>query len=301
WWLIDILGLPRSLFPPVGPSGTLLGKLKPELMQASGLPALDIIATCSHDTGAAVAAVPATGGSWAYLSSGTWSLMGVELTKPVITDASRDLNFTNEIGHGGTIRLLKNIIGLWLVQECRRHWVAAQGEQGFDYATLTELAAAAPPFVSLVDPNDPRFLAPDNMPLKIASFCRETGQPEPATPGAFIRCVLESLALLYRRTLGQIESLIGNRIERLHIVGGGSKNALLNQFTADALQIPVVTGPVEATAADNVLIQAITLGHLSSLADARDVVRNSFTTTTVQPRHDPAWAEAYERFQKLAR
>ena len=256
-----------------------------------------MIASCSHDTGAAVAAVPASGGNWAYLSSGTWSLMGAELPSPLINDTCRELNFTNEIGYGGSVRLFKNISGLWLVQECRRAWAAA-GEN-FDYATLIKLAEAAPPFVSLVNPTDPRFLAPSNMPEAIAALCRETGQPAPATPGAFIRCALESLALLYRRTLRQIEQLIGRKIERLHIVGGGSQNTLLNQFTADALQISVLAGPVEATAAGNVLIQAITLGHLDSLIAARQVVRDSFSVTTVAPSAPAVWDEAYERFLKL--
>lgn len=298
WKLIDALGLPRSIFPPVVPCGSLVGKLKPELAAASGLPALDIIATCSHDTGAAVAAVPAGEGSWAYLSSGTWSLMGLELAGPVINDASRELNFTNELGLGGTIRLLKNIVGLWIVQECRRHWAEREGRE-MDYATLTELAAAAPPFVSLINPADPRFLAPGDMPLKITAYCQETGQPAPATPGTFIRCVLESLALLYRQTLEQLERLTGRKIERLHIVGGGGKNALLNQFAANACQLPVITGPVEATAAGNVLIQAITLGHVTSLAAARGIVRDSFAVQRIEPREQAAWDAVRARFARL--
>ncbi len=295
--LLDALDLPARLFPPVVASGTRLGTLAPELSRATGLPALEIIATCSHDTGAAVAAVPAGGGNWAYVSSGTWSLMGVELASPIITDACRELNFTNEIGYGGSVRLLKNLVGLWIVQECRREWARAGREM--DYAALTELAAAAPPFASLINPADPRFVSPGDMPGKIAAFCRESGQAGPVNPGATIRCVLESLALLYRRTLRQIESLIGKKIERLHIVGGGSKNALLNQFTANALQIPVLAGPVEATAAGNVLIQALTLGQLPSLAAARQVVGESLGTSRVEPREPAAWEAAAARFEQL--
>jgi rhamnulokinase len=209
------------------------------------------------------------------------------------------MNFTNEIGFGGSVRFLKNIIGLWLVQECRREWAAAGTE--FDYAVLTDLAAQAPPFVSLINPADPRFIAPGGMPGKIAAFCRERGQPVPATPGAYVRCVLESLALLYRRTLRQVEQLTGRNVARLHIVGGGSKNALLNQFAANALQIPVHTGPVEATALGNVLVQAIGLGHLPSLAAGRQVVRASFDMGTVVPADGPAWAAAFERFDSLLR
>ncbi|MBU6402473.1 MAG: rhamnulokinase [Verrucomicrobia bacterium] len=306
--LLHALGLPANLFPAVVPAGTRLGRLLPDLARETGLSELEVVASCSHDTGAAVAAVPADGlaaapgapgtaPDWAYLSSGTWSLMGVELPAPVITDRCRELNFTNEIGYGGSIRLLKNISGLWIVQECRREW-AATG-RAYDYAALTRLAAEAPPFRSLVNPTDPRFLSPDQMPAKIAAFCRDTGQPVPATPGAMIRCALESLALLYRHTLAQIEQLIGQKMRRLHLVGGGSQNELLNQFAANALQIPVQVGPVEATATGNVLVQAIALGHLPSLAAARSVVRASIPIRTVSPADGPAWADAGRRFQRL--
>jgi rhamnulokinase len=295
--LINALSLPRGIFPPITPSGTVLGKMRAEIAAETGLRDVEVVASCSHDTGAAVAGVPASSGNWAYLSSGTWSLMGVELPRPIINDTARELNFTNEIGFGGSVRLLKNIIGLWIIQECRRHW--AGSGTGYDYASLTRLAAQAPPFVSLINPADQRFLGPDNMPEKIAAYCRETNQPVPADPGAAVRCVLESLALLYRRTLQQIEQLIGRKIEVLHIVGGGSQNDLLNQFTANALQVPVVAGPVEATAAGNVLIQAIALGHLPSLQAARAVVRESFPVRTISPGEATAWTDAYERFETL--
>lgn len=292
--LMESLGLQRRLFPEVVGSGTRLGRLKPSLASGTGLGEIEVLASCSHDTGAAVAAVPASGEDWAYLSSGTWSLMGVELAAPLVTPECRELNFTNEIGFGGSIRLLKNISGLWLVQECRRAW-AAEGRE-LDYATLTRLAAEAKPFVALIDPTDSRFLAPAHMPDAIAAFCRETGQVVPDSPGGFVRCALESLALLYRRTRDQIESLTGRGIQRLHVVGGGSKNELLNQFTANALQIPVHAGPVEATAAGNVLIQAIALGHVATLAAARQVVRNSMPVKIVQPADSGLWNEASTRF-----
>lgn len=295
--LLDAAGVSEKMLPPIVPSGTRLGKLRTELARESGLAGLEVIATCSHDTGAAVAAVPARGTDWAYLSSGTWSLMGVELPAPILSDACRELNFTNEIGHGGTTRLLKNIVGLWIVQECRREW--ARAGQDLDYAKLTQLASDAPPFVSLINPSDPRFLAPGEMPEKIAAFCRETGQPGPAGPGATIRCVLESLALLYRRTLRQIEQLTGTKYARLHIVGGGSRNGLLNQFAANALQVPVLAGPVEATAAGNILIQAITLGHLPSLAAARTVAKNSSEVAGFQPRDTGPWNAAFARLEKF--
>lgn len=295
--LLGELNLPAGLFPPVVPSGRRIGHLKSALMQETGLLGIEIVAGCSHDTGAAVAAVPATGEGWAYLSSGTWSLMGVELQSPLVTDACRQLNFTNEIGYGGSIRLLKNISGMWLVQECRRQW--ANAGQEFDYASLTELASAAQPFVSLIQPADPRFLAPADMVEAIGAFCRDTHQPVPASPGAYVRCALESLALLYRRTLEQLGTLTGRRIERLHIVGGGSRNGLLNQFTANALRIPVLAGPIEATAAGNVLIQSLAMGHLDSLASLRSVVRSSFDLTTFAPTDPGPWDAAYQRFSQF--
>jgi rhamnulokinase len=295
--LLERLGLAEKLFPEIVPSGTRLGPLKADLARESGLGAVEVLASCSHDTGAAVAAVPAAGEGWAYLSSGTWSLMGVELPAPVITDASREFNFTNEIGFGGSVRFLKNIIGLWLVQECRRHW--SKEGRDFDYATLTRLAEEAPPFVSLINPADARFIPPDDMPARIASFCKETGQPLPAGPGAMIRCVLESLALLYRRTLRNMEQLIGKRVERLHIVGGGSQNRLLNQFAANAVQVPVLTGPVEATAAGNILVQAVALGHLPSLAAGREAIRLSSEMGQFLPQDPAPWNAAAERLEKL--
>ena len=296
--LFAALGLREGLFAPLCPSGTRLGPLKKSLATETGLPPIEVIATCSHDTGAAVAAIPASGGNWAYLSSGTWSLMGVELPKPVINEQARSMGFTNEIGFGDTIRLLKIIIGLWIVQECRRQWVKEGAK--YEFAELEKLAAAAPPFVSLINPDDPRFLSPDNMPEKIADFCRETSQPVPASPGAYVRCIYESLALFYRSTLRKLERLTGKKIEKLHIVGGGSKDATLNQFTANALKIPVFAGPAECAALGNLLIQAITLGHIASHAAAREIVRNSFELKIFTPQDAEQWDAAATRFEKLA-
>jgi rhamnulokinase len=209
--LFSALGLREDLFAPICPGGTVLGPMKAQLAAESGLAPMQVIASCSHDTAAAVAAVPASGENWAYLSSGTWSLMGVEKAQPVINEQSRKLGFTNEIGYGDTVRLLKNIIGLWLIQESRRHWIQ-QGKK-FEFAELAALAADAPPFVSLINPDDPRFLSPGGMPDKIADFCRETGQPAPASIAACVRCIYESLALSYRATLRKLERLVGNRID----------------------------------------------------------------------------------------
>ena len=297
--LIGALGLPRRIFPGIVPSGTRLGKMRTELAAEIGMEPVEVIATCSHDTGAAVAGVPAREGNWAYLSSGTWSLMGVELAEPIINDVARELNFTNEIGFDGKVRFLKNISGLWLIQECKRQW-AREGHD-LDYATLTHLAAKEYPFLMLINPASEEFLAPENMVSQIVQFCRRTGQPSPKTKGAFVRCALESLALLYRRTLQQIERITGKKVECLHVVGGGSNNELLNQFTANAVQIPVLAGPAEATAVGNVLLQAIALGHVPSLAAAREIVRASHALKRYEPEQQGEWDRAYARFEELLR
>jgi rhamnulokinase len=295
--LLDALKLREDMFAPICASGTKLGPLKKNLATEVGLPQIEVIASCSHDTGAAVAAVPASGENWAYLSSGTWSLMGVEWPQPIITDQGRALGFTNEIGFGNSVRLLKNIVGLWIVQECRRQWTK-EGKK-YDFAALEQLAAAAPPFVSLINADDPRFLSPDNMPKKIAEFCQETGQPVPANHAAYMRCIYESLALFYRVVLRRIERLTGKKIGQLHIVGGGSKDATLNQFAANALKIPVIAGPTECTATGNMLVQAIALGHIPSHAAAREIVRNSFEMKTFTPQDSAQWDAAAARFEKL--
>jgi rhamnulokinase len=296
--LIERCGLPQKLFPQLVASGTILGPLLPEMVAETGLPEVQVVATCSHDTGAAVAAVPAQGDDdWGYLSSGTWSLLGLEAPQPLISEKVRLHNFTNEAGYGGTTRFLKNIVGLWILQQSRRQW--AQEGQGFDYATLTKEAEAAEPFRSLIDPRAPRFLKPGNMPERIVAYCRESGQLAPVTPGQFTRCILESLALLYRVTLEEMEQLTGRTVARLHVVGGGSQSALLNQFTANATQRLVIAGPFEAAAIGNVLLQAVALGHLDSLAAVRQVVRDSFALQTFKPIAPEAWGDAYQRFIKL--
>jgi len=296
--LIAALDIPRKIFPKIVAPGTVLGRLLPEVASETLLNDVQVVATCSHDTGAAVAAVPAHGGEdWAYLSSGTWSLLGVELPQPLISEKVRAHNFTNEAGYGGTTRFLKNIVGLWILQESRRVWERAG--QNFDYATLTSEAQNAEPFRSLINPNAARFAKPGEMPEKIAAFCRETNQPAPETPGQFTRCILESLALLYRKTLEEIIQLTGREISRLHIVGGGSQSALLNQFAASATQREVIAGPVEATAIGNVLIQALALGHIESLDALRGIVRDSFPLQNFQPQETQSWREAFERFSSL--
>jgi rhamnulokinase len=221
--------------------------------------------------------------------------MGAELPAPLINEQVQRYNFTNEGGIGGTIRFLKNIAGLWLVQECRRAWERAG--QSYSYDELARLAAAAPPFVSLVDPDDASFLLPPSMPAALADFCRRTGQPAPVEPGAVVRCALESLALRYRWVFERLEELLGRRLDVIHVVGGGSQNALLCQLTADACNRPVQAGPAEATAIGNVLVQAIGLGVLGSLAEAREVVRRSFEVVTYTPKEPERWQAPYERFR----
>ena len=295
--LVSEFKLPARLLPPLVESGTILGPLLPEIAAETGLERVQVIATCSHDTGAAVAAVPEEGNDWAFLSSGTWSLLGVELETPLINAAVQKANFTNEIGYGGTVRFLKNIAGLWIVQECRRTWLAKG--RNYTYDELIQMAEAAPPLCGLLDPADPRFLAPGGMPGKVREFCRSTHQSVPETPGEIVRCALESLALSYKSTLTQIETLTGRTLTRLHIVGGGSRNALLNQFAADATGRQVLAGPVEATACGNVLLQAVTLGHLDGLAALRRTVQASFPIQSYAPGSTDAWQDAEARFQLL--
>jgi rhamnulokinase len=267
--LLERLGLPTGILPEIVAPGTLLGPL---LAGAAGLGAVPVYATGCHDTASAVAAVPAEGSNWCYISSGTWSLMGAELDEPVIDERVLAENLTNEIGAAGKVRFLKNIAGLWLVQECRRAWAQAGAE--YTYDELTRLAGEAGPARATIDVD--AFLEPGDMPRKIAAHCRARGQTPPETPGEFTRTILESLAQRYRQVLESLEALAGRRFDAIHIVGGGSRNALLNQLVADATGRTVIAGPSEATAIGNVLIQAIGAGELSGLEEARGVVRRSF-------------------------
>lgn len=289
--LIARLGIPRHLFLEPTPPGTILGKILPDLAAQTGIdPATPIIAPATHDTGSAVAAVPVTqpGDDWAYLSSGTWSLLGAELPQPCVTDASLANDFTNEGGVEGTIRFLKNIFGLWLVQECRRTWERQDGTP-LDYAALTAEAAAAPAFLARFDLDDPRLLAPKDMPALIQALCAERGGPAPQTRGAIIRCALENLAVKYRQTLRAMDATLSRTTRRLHIIGGGTQNRLLSQMTADACGIPVITGPVEATALGNVGVQAIATGALKDLADMRAAIARSVELETFTPNDTAAW------------
>jgi len=295
--LLSAMSLPRHIFPPIIAPGTILGSLLPAIAEETGANAVPVIAPACHDTGSAVAAVPAAGQSFAWISSGTWSVMGSESPEPIINPSSLKFNFTNEGGVNGTFRFSKNIAGLWLMQECRRTW-AAQGEE-HSYDDLTQWAAKAAPFVSLIDPDYSEFAKPGDMPARIQAYCQRTNQQVPESKGALVRCVLESLALKYRFVLERLESMVGGRLEPLHIVGGGTKNRLLNQFTADATARQVITGPVEATAVGNTLMQAIALKHINSLAEGRQVVAHSFELETYEPCDRQLWDDAYQRFVRL--
>ena len=278
--LLHELGLDPALLPEVVPPGTLLGQMLPELREWAGLSgAVPVYATASHDTASAVAAVPAQGTGWCYISSGTWSLLGAEIDAPVINEDSLALNFTNEAGAGGKIRLLKNLAGLWLLQECRRAW-ALEGRD-YSYEQLAVMAAAAPSHGTRIDPN--AFSTPGNMPRQIAAHCRATGQTCPEDPGALARMILESLAEAYAKTIDDLQRLTHRRIDVVHIVGGGSRNRLLNQLTANFTGRTVVAGPAEATAAGNILVQALGAGAIAGVDELRDIVRRSFSLETYQP------------------
>ena len=280
------------------PAGTHVGELREAVAEAAGGLRVPVTTTACHDTASAVAAVPASSEtSWAYLSSGTWSLMGAELAEPLVNDDARNAAFTNERGVGGRIRFLKNICGLWLVQECRRSF--AQAGRDRDYGELTELAGQAPAFRTLLNPEHEPFLAPGRMPEKIQEHARATGQPVPEEPGELVRACLESLALMYRHTLVQLEALLGKRFDVLHVVGGGGQNELLNQLTADAIGRPVIVGPYEATSVGNALTQALGRGELASLDELRAVVRNTFEPIRYEPRNHAAASEQFDRFEQL--
>ncbi len=287
--VLERLGVPTHIFPEIVAPGTRVGEYQ-------GIP---VIAPATHDTGSAVVAVPATTrDDFAYLSSGTWSLLGVEVDAPIITEAAFRANLTNEGGVYGTFRFLKNVAGLWLAQECRRAWMV-EG-RSYRYDELVELAREAEPFRSLVDPDDPVFTPrDDDMPARIRAFCARTGQPVPETVGQMMRAIYESLALKYRIAMDHLEELTGRKLTRLHIVGGGSQNRLLNQMAADATGREVVAGPVEATALGNAIVQLITLGEIDNVAQARALLSQAESQTCYDPHNTPEWEEALARFKAL--
>lgn len=295
--IFDKLRLPLNIMPDVIPAGTVAADLKQELADEFRCEPIPIIAVGSHDTASAVAAVPAKEDNWAYLSSGTWSLMGVEIPKAIINDKTFEYSFTNEGGVQDTIRLLKNIMGLWLIQESRRYW-QKKGES-LSYAEITELAESARPFAAIIDPNNPSFLAPGNMPKRINEYLKSTSQTPIDDKGQLIRTILESLALYYRLVMERIEEIIDNKIEVLHMVGGGIQNELLCQFTANALGRKVITGPIEATASGNILMQAMAKGQINSLDQARELISKSFELKEYLPEDKEIWDKEYKKAVKL--
>lgn len=298
WELMDRLGIPRRLFGPIVQPGTVLGELLPQVQQETGSTHAKVLTVASHDTASAVLAVPVQEKDFIYISSGTWSLMGTELAQPLISDRSRARNFTNEGGAMGTVRFLKNIMGLWIIQESRRQW--KREGQDYSFAQMEAWARESAPFRSLIDVDDPTFATPGNMPERIRDFCRRTGQPVPGTVGEVVRCIYESLALKYRLIADAIQELMGRQAAAIHVVGGGTKDGFLCQMTADACGLPVSAGPEEATAIGNLMMQAIAAGELSGLAQARQVVSASFALRRYEPSAERnAWEEAYGRLRSM--
>lgn len=299
-WARDLLrqlNIPDRLLPELIETGETYGTLSPEICEELGCPAVPVIAVATHDTGSAVVAVPTQEDDFIYISCGTWSLFGTELKKPVINETSRRFNLTNEGGYGRTVRFLKNIMGLWLIQESRRQWI----REGADvsYADLEREAVAVRPFTCFIDPDDTRFAPPGNLPRRVQEFCRETGQTVPQTRGEIMRCIYESLAMKYRYTRRSIEEVTGRSYGVIHMIGGGTKDRLLCQMAADACCCPVIAGPIEATATGNLAVQLIALGELSGIGQARSVIAASEQPKHYEPQNPGAYDEAYERFLKI--
>jgi rhamnulokinase len=291
--VLQALGIPTRLFGPVTNPGTPIGTLLPGIAEETGAGQVKVVIPACHDTGSAVVAVPAKNENFAWLSSGTWSIMGVELKEPILSDQALRYNFTNEGGVFDTWRLSKNIMGLWIVQECRREWK----RQGSDYSydEMTGLASESDAFIAVINPDDDIFFPPGNMPQKIQEYCLQTGQRVPQSHAEILRVALESLALKYRWVLERLEELTDKKFAPIHIIGGGTKNRLLNQFTADATNRTVLAGPVEATAIGNVLMQAVGIGDIASIEGAREIVRASFEVEEYTPASQGAWETAYQK------
>lgn len=298
--LIEALGIPKRIFSPLIQPGEMYGELKQELADEFRIENVPVYACPSHDTASAVLAVPSQEEHFAFLSCGTWTLFGTELRRPVVTEQAMKMGLTNEGGSGGTTTLLKNIMGLWLIQETRR-WYNEKNGRDYSFSDLEKMALESEPFVSFIDPNAPDFAAPDDMPLKIQEFCRRTGQKVPETPGEIMRCIYQSLACEFALTLGEISELIGFEFKQIHMIGGGTKDKLLCQLTADAAGITAVAGPVEATALGNGLSTLIALGEISDIAAARQMIIDSGLTQEFQPQQHEKWLQPLESYKKLTR
>ncbi|MEN9975495.1 MAG: hypothetical protein RLZZ282_1501 [Verrucomicrobiota bacterium] len=297
WAVIDALGLPRKIFGEIVAPGTVLGPMRDAVAALIGMAGIPVVATASHDTAAAVAGIPLTGTGNLWLSSGTWSIMGIEAREPITSAAALAHGFCNEQGVNGSIRFLKNISGLWLIQECRRQWEL--DGTALDYDTMESMAAAAQPFSAFIDPDDASFASPGRMPEKICEWCAQTGQAVPQDPGTIVRVATDSIALKYRVVFDHIRELTGMDFQQLHVGGGGTKDVSLTQATANALGIDVIAGPVEATSCGNVITQMMATGHLPDLAAGRALIRRSFDFQSYQPRDSAAWNAALARFKEL--
>jgi rhamnulokinase len=295
--IFEKYGIPIEIMPKVNPPGTEIGVISESIKREFNLKNISVISPCGHDTACAVASVPAEGEDWAYISSGTWSLMGVELSKPIINEESLTANFTNEGGVNKTFRFLKNIMGLWLLQSVRRVWIR-EGEE-LSYSEITKLAESAKPFQFFINPDYSSFLNPPNMVLAIQEYCRKTHQKVPETKGEIVRCILESLAFRYREVFENLEKILKRKIRILHIVGGGSQNTLLSQFTANILGIPVMTGPIEATAMGNIMIQAISKGAIKDISHGRNIIKNSFEPIIYKPKDTEIWEKEYQKYKEI--
>jgi rhamnulokinase len=294
--LLKALKLPPELFPPVVPAGTKLGVLRPEVAKETGLEDPEIIASCSNEIAAALVGLPiARGENWVYLQMGQSCTLGAQLLGPIISQEARELNFANELGFGGSVRFSKQLPGLSVLEECKKFWKEQDREIESDL--LMHVAISCEPFESLINLADPRFQTPGDMPLKIQAFCRETNQPVPKKPGPTVRCILESLALLYRKTMREIEQLTGRQFQQLYLLDA-SPTSLLTHFTANALQIPTVVAPSNITSIGNIVVQALAQGHIATLDDARDIIRASFKMDTIMP-HAAAWDAAFNRLAEL--
>lgn len=300
-WAFDLFerfGFNKELFTPISQPGTIIGRLKEDISQELGVQSIPVAAVASHDTASAVASVPFEDSrNAAYISCGTWSLMGMELSEPCLSKRAEEYNYTNEGGVQGTIRFLKNIMGLWIIQECRRQWQREGEDLGF--AELENMAWEAEGFVSFINPDDESFAAPGNMPERIRQFCKKTNQPVPETKGEVIRCIAQSLALKYRLTLEGMEDVLNRKIDVIHMVGGGIKDKMVCRFTAGATGRTVKAGPVEATAAGNILLQLMALGKIESLSQGRQIIKNSFDCTQYDPQDSEGWNKAYDKFLNI--
>ena len=295
--LLDRLGIPSRLLDEIAPSGSVLGKVTDDICEECGIENVDVISVCGHDTQSAITAVPAESEDFAFLSSGTWSLFGTELKEPIVNEKSLTMNVTNEGGCDSSVGFLKNIIGLWLIQESRRHW--NRNGSDYSYADLEKLALAAEPFKCFIAPDAPEFVPHGNIPQRVKDYCKKTGQPVPESVGEVMRCIYESLAMKYRLTLDDLEDCTGKTYPAIHVIGGGTKDTLLCQMTASSCNRKVVAGPIEATVLGNIAVQLMASGAVKNVAEARKIVKASEKTVEYSPVDADKWAEAYERFKAV--